>query len=95
MYAPLSTHAVLYQSHLQNMAKVEADFHEELTRALKDGFTADEVEKAKKTWLANAPSNAPKKAPSPACSAAGSVLAALCNGTPNSRPPSPRSQPSR
>ena len=51
MYAPLSTHAVLYQSHLQNMAKVEADFHDELTRALKDGFTADEVEKAKKTWL--------------------------------------------
>ena len=33
------------------MAKVEADFHDELTRALKDGFTADEVEKAKKTWL--------------------------------------------
>jgi zinc protease len=35
----------------QNMAKVEADFNEELARALKDGFTADEVEKAKKTWL--------------------------------------------
>ena len=35
----------------QNMAKVEADFEDELTRALKDGFTADEVEKAKKTWL--------------------------------------------
>jgi zinc protease len=33
------------------MAKVEADFNEELARALKDGFTADEVEKAKKTWL--------------------------------------------
>jgi zinc protease len=35
----------------QNMAKVEADFNEELTRALKDGFTPDEVEKAKKAWL--------------------------------------------
>jgi len=35
----------------QNMAKVEADFNDELTRALKDGFSADEVEKAKKTWL--------------------------------------------
>lgn len=35
----------------QNMPKVEADFTDELTRALKDGFTADEVEKAKKTWL--------------------------------------------
>ena len=35
------------------MAKVEADFNQELARALKDGFTADEVEKAKKTWLDN------------------------------------------
>jgi zinc protease len=35
----------------QNMPKVEADFNQELARALKDGFTADEVEKAKKTWL--------------------------------------------
>jgi zinc protease len=35
----------------QNMPKVEADFNEELARALKDGFTADEVEKAKKMWL--------------------------------------------
>ena len=35
----------------QNMAKVEADFNQELALALKDGFTADEVEKAKKTWL--------------------------------------------
>ena len=35
----------------QNMPKVEADFNEELALALKDGFTADEVEKAKKTWL--------------------------------------------
>jgi zinc protease len=35
----------------QNMAKVETDFNQELALALKDGFTADEVEKAKKTWL--------------------------------------------
>jgi zinc protease len=35
----------------QNMPKVEADFNEELALALKDGFTADEIEKAKKTWL--------------------------------------------
>ncbi len=35
----------------QNMPKVEAAFAEEIARALKDGFTADEVEKAKKAWL--------------------------------------------
>jgi len=35
----------------QNTPKVEVDFNEELVRALKEGFTADEVEKAKKTWL--------------------------------------------
>jgi zinc protease len=35
----------------QNMPKVEADFNDELARALKDGFTDDEVAKAKKTWL--------------------------------------------
>jgi zinc protease len=35
----------------QNMPKVEADFNQELAGALKDGFTADEVEKAKKAWL--------------------------------------------
>jgi len=35
----------------QNVPKVEAAFNEELARALKDGFTADEVEKAKKAWL--------------------------------------------
>jgi zinc protease len=35
----------------QNMPRVEADFQEELALALKDGFAADEVEKAKKTWL--------------------------------------------
>ncbi len=35
----------------QNMPKVETDYNEELALALKDGFTADEVDKAKKTWL--------------------------------------------
>ena len=35
----------------QNMPKAEAALQEELAKALKDGFTADEVEKAKKTWL--------------------------------------------
>jgi zinc protease len=35
----------------QNTPKVEADFNDELAKAIKDGFTADEVEKAKKTWL--------------------------------------------
>ena len=35
----------------QNMPKVEADFNDELAKALKDGFSGDEVEKAKKTWL--------------------------------------------
>lgn len=35
----------------QNVPKVEADFQELLAAAIKDGFTADEVEKAKKTWL--------------------------------------------
>jgi zinc protease len=35
----------------QNMPKVEADFNDELARVLKDGFTADEVTKAQKTWL--------------------------------------------
>jgi len=35
----------------QNMPKVEAALQEEFAKALKDGFTADEVEKAKKTWL--------------------------------------------
>jgi zinc protease len=34
----------------QNTPKVEADFNEELAKALKDGFTADEVEKAKKIY---------------------------------------------
>jgi zinc protease len=35
----------------QNMAKVEADFKEEMARALKDGFTAEEVAAAKSGWL--------------------------------------------
>jgi zinc protease len=35
----------------QNMPKVEAALQEEWSKVLKDGFTADEVEKAKKTWL--------------------------------------------
>jgi zinc protease len=35
----------------QNMPKVEADFNDELAKALKDGFTADEVEKAKTAYL--------------------------------------------
>ena len=35
----------------QNIPKVEADFQELLAAAVKDGFTADEVEKAKKSWL--------------------------------------------
>jgi len=35
----------------QNMPKLEVAFQEELAKAIKDGFTADEVEKAKKTWL--------------------------------------------
>ena len=35
----------------QNMPKVEADFQDEVSRILKDGVTADELEKAKKTWL--------------------------------------------
>ena len=35
----------------QNMPKVEAACNEEIARALKDGFNADEVEKAKKAWL--------------------------------------------
>jgi zinc protease len=35
----------------QNMPKVEAAFQEEVARILKDGVTAEELEKAKKTWL--------------------------------------------
>jgi zinc protease len=35
----------------QNAAKVEAAFKEEIVRALKDGFTADEIKTAKNGWL--------------------------------------------
>jgi zinc protease len=35
----------------QNTPKVEVDFNEELQKALKDGFTDDEVAKAKKMWI--------------------------------------------
>ena len=35
----------------QNVPNVESAFQEEVAKALKDGFTADEVEKAKKTLL--------------------------------------------
>jgi zinc protease len=35
----------------QNVAKLEAAFKEEIARALKDGFTADEVKAAKSGWL--------------------------------------------
>jgi zinc protease len=37
----------------QNTPKVEAAFNEEIAKALKDGFTSEEVEKAKKAWLDN------------------------------------------
>jgi zinc protease len=37
----------------QNTPKLEAAFNEEIVRALKEGFTSDEVEKAKKAWLDN------------------------------------------
>ncbi len=35
----------------QNVAKLEAAFNEELQKALKEGFTQDELEFARKTWL--------------------------------------------
>lgn len=44
----LSVYAI---SAPQNTPKVEAAFNEELQKALKDGFTDDEVAKAKKMWL--------------------------------------------
>jgi len=37
----------------QNTPKVESAFKEEISRAIIEGFTADEVEKAKKAWLDN------------------------------------------
>jgi zinc protease len=43
---------VLYAiSAPQNSPKVEASIKDELTRSLKDGFSADEVTAAKKSWL--------------------------------------------
>jgi zinc protease len=38
----------------QNVAKVEADFKEEIARALKDGFTPEEISAAKSGWLQDA-----------------------------------------
>jgi len=38
-------------SNPQNAPKVEASFKDELARTVKDGFTADEVAAAKKSWL--------------------------------------------
>jgi zinc protease len=35
----------------QNISRVEAAFKEEIARALKDGFTAEEVQTAKSSWL--------------------------------------------
>ena len=35
----------------QNLPKVDVAFREELARALKDGFTAEEVAAEKKAWL--------------------------------------------
>ena len=35
----------------QNVAKLEAAFQEEIQKALKDGFTQEELEFARKTWL--------------------------------------------
>ncbi|HET8546833.1 MAG TPA: pitrilysin family protein [Bryobacteraceae bacterium] len=35
----------------QNSPKVEAAFRDELSKTLKDGFPAEEIEKAKKSWL--------------------------------------------
>ena len=37
----------------QNTPKVETAFNEEIVKAIKEGFTSDEVEKAKKAWLDN------------------------------------------
>src|SRR5699024_10698696 len=38
-------------SNPTNTPKVEASFRDELAKTLKDGFTAEEVEAAKKAWL--------------------------------------------
>jgi zinc protease len=52
--APGDTAGVLTASAIsnpQNSSKVEAAFRDEISRALKDGFEADEVTKAKNGWL--------------------------------------------
>ncbi|NOT08429.1 MAG: insulinase family protein, partial [Gemmatimonadales bacterium] len=35
----------------ENLVRLEAAFSEEITRAVKDGFTAEEIEKARQGWL--------------------------------------------
>jgi zinc protease len=46
-----STFLLFAISAPQNSPKVEASIKDELTRSLKDGFSADEVTAAKKSWL--------------------------------------------
>ncbi|HEV3196332.1 MAG TPA: pitrilysin family protein [Bryobacteraceae bacterium] len=46
--AALTANAI---SNPQNAPKVEASFKDELAHTVKDGFTADEVAEAKKSWL--------------------------------------------
>ena len=46
--ASLTTNAI---SNPQNAPKVEVSIKDELARTVKDGFTADEVDAAKKSWL--------------------------------------------
>jgi zinc protease len=48
-----ATFTVYAISAPQNTPKVEASFKDELARTLKDGFTAEEVAAAKKSWLEN------------------------------------------
>ena len=75
----------------QNVPKVEADFKDELAKALKDGFTADEVEKAKKTWLDERTVARAEEASIASLAVPANAGAAPWIGTPNSKPPSPRS----
>ena len=46
-----ATFSVFGISNPQNAPKVEASVKDELARTVKDGFTADEVSAAKKSWL--------------------------------------------
>ena len=71
----------------QNMPKVEADFNEELALVLKDGFTADEVEKAKKTWLDERTVQRLKRGLSHHSSSAASTGIAPCCGMRSWKPP--------